>query len=60
MAARIGIHTLVSNPLSLLHSLRPSTQGHEVALDNVLGIVGVEPERQRARKVIGLEKVLAA
>lgn len=53
-------HTLVGNPLALFDSLWSGTQGHEVALDNVLGIVGIEPQRQRAREVIGLENILAA
>lgn len=33
----------MSDPLSLLDSLWPGTQGHEVSLDDMLGIVRVEP-----------------
>lgn len=40
------------DPLALLDRLWPCTQGHEVALDNVLAIVGVEPDRHGPRQVV--------
>lgn len=62
--ARIGIpawvsHTLVSDPLSLLNGLWPRTQGHEVALDDMLGVVRVEPQRHRPGEMILFESIIA-
>lgn len=55
----IGIsHTLMGNPLSLLDRLWPGAQRHEVALDDMLGVVGIQPQRQRAWEVICLEDIL--
>lgn len=50
--------TLVSNPLSLLNSLWSGTQGHEVALDNMLGIIWVEPQRHRPWEMILFESII--
>lgn len=50
----------MSNPLSLLNRLRSRTQRHEVALDDVLGVGRVEPQRKGTRKRIGLEGILTA
>lgn len=50
--------TLVSDPLSLLHGLRPGTQGHEVALDDMLGIVWVKPQRHRPWEMIRFEGII--
>ena len=52
--------TLMRNPLALLDRLWPSAQRHEVAFDYVLGIVRVQPERQRPWEVICVEDLLAA
>lgn len=57
--ARIrGGHTLVCNPLSLLDSLWPGTQGHEVTLHDVLSVLRIEPDGERPGEVIGGDKVV--
>lgn len=50
--------TLVSDPLSLLNGLWSRTQGHEIALDNVLGVVWVEPQRHGPWEVILFEGII--
>lgn len=42
----------MGNPLSLLNRLWPGAQGHEVALHDVLGVVGVEPQGQRTGQLV--------
>lgn len=51
------LHTLVGDPLSLLNGLWSGTQGHEVALDNMLGIVWVEPQRNGPREMLLFEAI---
>lgn len=50
--------TLMSDPLPLLNGLRSSAQGHEVALDDMLGIVRVQPERHGPREMIRFEGIM--
>lgn len=42
----------MSDPFSLLNRLWPGTQGHEVALHDVLGVVRIEPQGQRTGQLI--------
>lgn len=44
---------LMGDPFTLLDGFRSCAQCHKVTLDNVFGVLGVEPQRQRPRKVIG-------
>ena len=41
--AELDALTLMSYPLARLNCLRPRTERHEVTLDDVLAIVGVQP-----------------
>lgn len=52
------LNNLVCNPLALLNSLGSRTEGHEVALDNVLGILRVKPEREGSRQMVGGDEVV--
>lgn len=54
----IVLDTLVGNPLALLDRLGPGAEGHEVALDNVLGIGRVDPGRERVGQVVSFEGVI--
>lgn len=55
----LRVITLMSNPLALLDSLGPSTQCHKITLNDVLGVLGVEPQRKRSWKVIGVDEFVA-
>lgn len=48
----------MSDPLSLLNGLWSGTQGHEVALDNMLGIIWIEPQRHGPWKMILFEGII--
>lgn len=47
------------NPFTLLDCLGPGTERHEVALNNVLGVGWVEPQRHRVGQVVGTERIIA-
>lgn len=53
-------HTLVRNPFTLLNSLGSSAEGHEVPLDDVLGILSIEPEGKRSRQVVSRDEVVGS
>jgi len=55
----IMLNNLVRNPFTLLNSLGSSAEGHEISLDDVLGILGIEPEGERSRQVISRDEVVA-
>lgn len=44
--------TLMSHPFALFDRLGPSTQCHEIAFDNVLDVLRIQPEGYRAGEVI--------
>lgn len=52
-------YTLMSSPLSLLHRLGTGTESHEVALDDMLRILRVEPQRERAREMVRGDDLVA-
>lgn len=52
-------HTLVRNPFTLLNSLGSSAESHEISLDDVLGILSIEPEGKRSRQVVSRDEVVA-
>lgn len=56
----IYILTLVGNPFSLLDSLWSGAQSHEIAFDNVLGAIGVEPKREGSGEVVRVDDVVTA
>ena len=49
----VVLNDLVSDPFALLNGLGSCTQCHKVTLDDVLSVLGVEPQRKRPRKMIG-------
>lgn len=51
--------TLMCNPFSLLNSLWTSRQSHKIALDDVLGIGVIQPERLRPWEVVAKESIIA-
>lgn len=54
----VVLNTLVGNPFARLDRLGPGTEGHKVALDDVLGIGRVDPCRERVRQVVRFEDVI--
>jgi hypothetical protein len=56
----VVLDNLMSDPLALFNGFWACTQCHKVTLDNVFGILGVEPQRKRTRKVIGRDKIVTA
>lgn len=50
----------MSDPLALLHGLWPRAQSHEVASDDMLGVLAVDPEGEGPRQVVGADDVVAA
>lgn len=47
------------DPLALFDRLGSRTQSHEVALDDMLAIVGVQPDGHRPWQMVGAEKAVA-
>ena len=54
----VVLDTLVSNPLAWLDRLGPGAEGHEVALDDVLGIGRVDPGREWGGQVVSFKGLI--
>lgn len=53
-----GKPTLVSDPFALFHRLGPRAERHEIAFDNVLYIMAINPEGKRPRQVVRVDDVV--
>lgn len=59
VVGRDGYPTLVSYPLARLNGFRPCAQRHKVTLNNMLAILGVQPERKGTWQMVRVDDVLA-
>lgn len=50
----------MGDPLALLYSLGAGTESHEVASDDVLGVLAIDPERKGPRQVVRTDDVVPA
>lgn len=48
----------MSDPFTRIDRLGPGTEGHEVSLDNVLGVGRVQPHRHGTREVIRVQDLI--